>query len=221
MKQIRTLGMALVAVLALSAVVASGAFAAAPEFVPNTKQSFTTSGKTATLRAASFPETVITCTASTGTGEITGATGAKKVGGVSVTFTGCNATSGGGCEVHSKGGGKEEITTSTLEGELGKVAKSEATSEVGLELKAGSGSFVTVEGSCIPFGKSEITGTVTGEVNPIKESGTSGTLTYAASGTSQKIKKFNGKATGLEAFIVPASQETNENISFSSAVEVN
>jgi len=218
MKQIRTLGMALVAVLALSAVVASAAFAAAPEFVPSTKQSFKTSGKTATLRAASFPETVITCTASTGAGEITGA---KKVGSVSVTFTGCNATSGGGCEVHSKGGGKEEISTSTLEGELGKVAKAEATSEVGLELKAGSGSFVTVEGSCIPFGKSEITGTVTGEVNPIKESGTSGTLTYAASGTSQKIKKFNGKATGLEAFIVPASQETNENITFSSAVEVN
>ncbi len=220
MKRIKTIGLALVAVFALSAVVAASASAAAPEFSPATEQGFTSSSGTSVLTAGGAGGTVITCTASSGAGRITGA---KTVAGVSVTFTGCTAKSKGTCEVHSTGAGKEEIKTGELNGELGKVAKKEATSKVGLDLKAVSGSFVTVEGTCIPFEKSSVSGSVIGEVTPVAGgAGTSGKLTYALEKEKQKIQMFEGGSKDtLSVFgFVESTQQSEEAITFEKAVEV-
>ncbi len=218
MRRIMTVCTALVAVLSLSAVVAASALAA-PEFKPSTEQGFTSSGTTATLRA---PGTTITCSASTSKGKITGA---KAVGSVFVVFTGCKAKVSSECSVKSPGAKEGEVATVELDGALGAVAEKEAATKVGMDLKPASGSsFVTTEGSCLLGGKSEVTGSVIGEVSPVGgPASTAGKLIYEAGGTTkQEIQKFKGEETDtLKAFgFFEVSEETTESITFEKAVEV-
>src|SRR5271167_4747729 len=132
----------LLAVLAVSAVGVSAAAAATlPEFKPvPTKKKFTgTGGKTTMLYGGgSWPR--ITCTASSTAGEIAGA---KTVGAVTLTFTGCKVevTGGGDYCVTSSIGAKNagEMVIASLVGELGTVATTEAASGVGMLLKPEKG----------------------------------------------------------------------------------
>jgi hypothetical protein len=220
MKQIRTLGMAFVAMLALSAVVASAALAA-PEFegargAEAKGTTFTGSTSSAKLTAVG---TTITCTGGSSSGEITGK---KTVGKVVVAFTGCEANSGE-CKVKSPGAAEGEVKTDTLEGELGEVEQSEASSKVGLDLKAaGKESFVTTEGSCLPFGGSAVTGSIIGEVSPVGRLESEGLLIYKAERGKQKIQKFiGGSQDVLKAFsIAEVVEETTETVKFSKEIKV-
>jgi hypothetical protein len=113
---------------------------------------------------------------------------------VIVTFTKCkgkNSKTSKTCTVKSKGAtGAEEVVTNSLKGELGHVASTEATSEVGLLLEPTEGSvFVTLEGSCLEPTTAAIEGGIIGEVTPLTK-GLKHKVVYALSGTAQKITKF-------------------------------
>jgi len=217
MKRTKILGLALVAAFAMSVVAAAAAQAAAPEFNPNTKQSFTAaSTKSSVLKGEGV---TITCTKNSAKGEITGATGAKSVGGVVVTFTGCTGAEEGKTPCEVDGG---TITTETLSGELGPVS-SGATSKVGEDLKPTTATFyVELKGSCIPTTK--VKGSIIGEVTPTKTKQLTGKLVYeCASGkpTTQKITKFeSGSKDVLEAFGAEACLEAEDTVTFTKEVEV-
>lgn len=221
MKIARLVGLAFAAVLAVSAVVATAASAALPEFKPSTKQSFTTTSGTSTLAGGGNE---VVCTADSSTGEITGAT---SVGSVIVKFTGCKSSGSGGsgCAQKSVGAsGTEEIVTTTLNGLLGTVKSAEAASETGLYLAPASGKkFTTLAGTtCTP--ESAVTGTIAGEVTPKKVSQTTGKLIFTASNKKEKIKAI-GIPTGevspeLVAFSETATESTSEEVKFTKAVEV-
>ena len=117
--RIRMIGLALVAVFAMSAIVASAASAALPEQLPATGKFTGTSG-------ASTFETLkgekVKCTSDTITGEITGAKTSKST----ITFKGCE---GLGLKCNTSGAGSGEIVLNVT-GTLVYIMKS--TKEVGL-----------------------------------------------------------------------------------------
>jgi Fe-S cluster biogenesis protein NfuA len=217
----------LVAAFAMSAVAASAASAAAPEFRHKggevVKRKFKSTTGVAKLDAAG---TVVTCaSSSTAAGaEIEKGNAAKEqknVKGVVVTFKKCESeNSKEKCKVHSKGK-VEEIKTESLSGELGKVAKAEAADERGLDLKPTTGKiFVTLEGTCLPISPSPVEGSVIGE--PTKKEEVKGKLVFATSGGKQAIQKFEGGVKDtLEVFkIAEATEETTATNTFEEAVEV-
>src|ERR1700691_6445797 len=100
----------LVAVLAFSAIVASAASAAKPEFKPEGAHKFTSKNGAATLEVVDGEK--VTCTGGTGTGETSGKKALKKV---TLSLTGCS-TKVGGLKVSC--GTSGTITTKELEGQL-------------------------------------------------------------------------------------------------------
>ncbi len=102
------------------------------------------------------------------------------------------------CEVKSTSptGGKEEIVTKSLKGELGSVSKTEAASEVGVLLVPESGSvWAEIEGSCFsPITKAAIEGGLIGQFTPAGKVQTTAELVYSDSAGKQKIQKFEGGA---------------------------
>jgi hypothetical protein len=204
MKRIRIVGLALVAVLALSAIAASGAMAAAPEF-SKTKVTFkTTSGESVLGGGAT-----ITCKKASGEGEITSVTKLN----AKVTFEECKGeVLGSKCE---------EKITSELVGTLGTVAKAESETEVGLLFKPKSGAFSKFKCGSLTI---SVEGSIAGEVTPTKTPSTKGDLVFALSGTSQKIKKITveGKEEkpALKAFGIASTLKTTEENTFSEAIEV-
>jgi len=119
MKRMRMMGLALVAVFALS--VAASTATAAPVYYTKVVFGGTSSAPihfTGTLGAAFLEPTnksKITCTGGTAIGEVTGPTTSKKN---ITTFTGCEAS---GFKCNSAGEGEGVIKTKSLEGSLGGV----------------------------------------------------------------------------------------------------
>jgi hypothetical protein len=166
----------------------------------------------------------VTCTKDTSTGEITGE---ATIGSLRVTYNGCTGKSGGTvCSVKSvgaKNGG--EILTTTLKGELGLVATSEATSGVGLLIAPLSGAeFAQLQGSCIVEG--DLEGSVAGEIAPVNSLQGTSKLTFLASSTAkQKIARITVKGTSkrpelLDFGLVNVSEEASEVLTFEEAVEI-
>jgi hypothetical protein len=225
MIRLRLLGLALIAVLAVSAVAVSAAFAE-PEFKPSTKQSFTGTSGAGTLED-SLSET-ISCTSDESTGEITGALTAA---GIVVTFHGCKGKKGSGgtaCTVKSTNTTSPGlIITSTLKGTLGLVPTSQAASGVGLLLQPESGSkFVEIEAAACAS-EAPVEGSIAGEVGTTKVLSKTGKLIFTGSAGTQNIKnitvKGKGETPALTAFFgaVKASQTTTEETKYGSvAVEV-
>lgn len=221
MKVYRLVLVVCIGLLAVSLAIAAAA-SAAPEFKPSTAQSFTGTSASGTL-ADSVNET-ITCTKDSSKGEITGV---DTVGKVTVIFTGCTGKKGEGasCSVKSVGAANAgEIDTSSLKGELGTVAAAEATSEVGLDLEPEKQPFVNIEKATCTIGGA-VEGSVAGEVTPTKVSQLTGKLVYLGSAGSQLIKKITvlsgSKSPALLAFgLVSSSEETTEEVTYTTAVEV-
>ncbi len=117
--RIRMIGLALVAVFAMSAVVVSAASAALPEQLPATGTFSGTSGAS-TFETKSGEK--VKCTSDAITGEITGAKTSKS----KITFKGCEAF---GFKCNSSGAASGEIVLNVT-GELVYIMK--ATKEVGL-----------------------------------------------------------------------------------------
>ncbi len=153
--------MAALAVFALAAMSAAAASAATPEFKPvPAKKKFTASAATVTL--VDGEGDTIECSKGSAVGEITGA---RTVGSVVETFTGCKAREPReSCSVSSYGAKAGEIVTRPLMGELGTVPKAQDETEVGLRLKQEPASkfwYVQV-GTCI-FEK-VVQGSVAGQI---------------------------------------------------------
>jgi len=187
MKRIRIIGLALVAVFAISAIASATASAAKPEFVfAGIKKGLKAKSGSATLETASKEK--VTCTSSSNGGEIEGGNGSKKVTGIIVKFKGCKS-SGFACS--TSGAASEEIITNSLSGELGYIKAAEKT--VGLDLlPTGGGEFV--EFNCAGgIVKVKVKGSVIGQITPVNKKVTTAehfTLTFTQSGGKQGIEKF-------------------------------
>lgn len=224
LKRFRVVGLCLVAVFAVSAVASASASAALPEFVPSTKQTFTSTSGVSTLAAGAF---TITCEKDTNAGEITGA---KTVGKVVVKFTKCTIKVLFTFECKSKGAANGEIVTNALKGTLGYIEG--YGSGVGLKLEPETASeYTNGEIECAGSNKVKVTGAVIGEVTPINTSSTKGELIFKRTGTKQEsgeeieiehvryehvklMSSLNGGTAG------PAAEETTDKITFKEAVEV-
>jgi hypothetical protein len=253
MSRIRTIMLSMLAVFAIEAVASASASAAAPEFfhcvahagggfaagckvtgagfekeaVPaGSSIKFTSISEPSYLFANASGTFRIKCEADTSKGEVTGP---KTVAGVKVIFTKCRGFKGSEeCPVKSVGaGGAEEIVTETLSGELGTVAAAEAPdSETGLSLKPPAMTpFVKLIGkptTCIP--ETSVTGSVIGEVEPVKIMDTTGELIYSVLGTKktkQGIQKIGAEPKDtLTAFGVEVGFESEGAITFEEAIEV-
>lgn len=211
MKRISMLGVALVAVLAMSAVAASAAFAQ-PEFKGEGGSSAAGTTFKGTAGAGELAGTQnVTCTGGSSEGEISSGTEVSKV---VVKFTGCKS---GSTACKSKGAASGEIKTVALKGKLGDI---EGGSGVGLLLEPASGTEYTNIETCTLL-KATVTGKVIGEVKPISTLGTTGELVYEHSGTTQKYETFSGagEKDHLSAFGSSAIGVINT-IEFSKAIEV-
>ncbi len=209
----------LVAVVAMSAVMASAAFAAEPEFKPGTKQAFTGTSGVLTMESSAAK---VTCSKSTSSGEITGA---STVGAVVLTLAECKIEQGGNSTPLTSVGARHqgEIVTNALDGELGEVATSEATTGVGLVLKPASGKdWAIVEGPIT----SALEGSVAAEVTPVKTSAKTLKLVFAGSAGKSHIKRVDVKGVDKEPKLTfmengPWSWNTTDAFEFkSNALEV-
>lgn len=78
-----------------------------------------------------------------------------------------------------------------LKGQLGKVAKSEGTSEVGMLLIPESGTVLTeIEGSCLTITKDDIEGSVIGEVSPVGKVQGTGEIIFKISGKNRRYRNL-------------------------------
>jgi hypothetical protein len=220
MKIARLVGLTLVAVMALSLAVASAAFAE-PLFLP-VGATFTGTSGTATLESESLEK--IKCTADTSSGEITTP---HLVGGITVSFSGCKSisTAGAECTAKSVGAAAGSIKTNLLHGVLGLILP-KTGSGVGLLLLPAEGKkFVTIESNKCTV-ETTASGNVVGEVTPIGVHTTKGELILkGAGGGHASIKDFDLSLGGLvipklEAFGKEASEETTEELTWSTPVEV-
>lgn len=208
MLRIRTLGLALVAVLALSAVAASVASAAGPEFKGPFPKPFTATSVNTYLNQASG---LYKCGSSISEGTITGA----KAGLVTIRFQECHIHGYVPCQ--SAGAKQEEEVTSTLHMELGYIKKP-APTEVGVALESTSGpTGVVLAMECrTPEEKTlepmVYKGAVMGLLRPINTATDKFTLKFAegAEGLEQQVHKFEGEPKKidrqLEVFIGEATK---------------
>jgi hypothetical protein len=222
MKIARLVGLTLVAILAVSAVVASAASANAEFKVLPTSSAFTGTGGTGSLIAGNEK---VECTANTTAGTITSM---DKVGKVTVDFTGCKlVNTKGTCTIKSVGSSTEGlIITNALSGLLGTVASSEAKSQVGLLLKPETSPFVKLAATPAPCSSPEtsVLGSIAGEVETTSKSQTTGKLNFTVSSGNQAIKTITtlegSKKPELEAFGVLATEATEDVIKFASNTEI-
>ncbi|MGH2864524.1 MAG: hypothetical protein ACRDJX_04660 [Solirubrobacteraceae bacterium] len=203
MKRIKIIGLALVAVFALSAVVAASASAALPEFVPGAaKTKFTSKSGESFLEAS---KQVIKCKSDTNKGELVGTT--KKEDTVTVTFLGCESlTLKAKCQNTTT---KGKIVTNLLVSLLGYI--NAAKKEVGLSLspKTAGGLFAEFECAEVKVKVGEGTGkggnSVIGRVTPVNKLVTppeTFALSFNCVSEKQEVEKFEGGAKDvLEAEI--------------------
>jgi hypothetical protein len=164
------------------------------------------------------------CSKSTSSGEITSAT---TLGKVVMQSTGCKLTIGDEtCPMKSEGGGTEEIVTTSLKGELGIVATTEAASGIGLLLKPETGEVWTslVETKCL--GGSTVEGSLAGEVTSLSKQTTHG-LDFVTSeyGAKQRIKEITLDSGELkkpkwDGFLTVMTLEQSNEVKFEEALEI-
>ena len=190
MLRIRTLGLALVAVFALGAVVASAASAKKAEFKEPFPKKFTsTHGGEVGFK---FEASKYACHGSTTyEGEITG----KQAGSMIIRFKGCRVLGSESCE--SPGAHFEEIVTYPLKMTLEYI--NEKTKEVGVGLKGtgGTSGNLLAEYNC-PAGENPIpftwNGGIIGSITPINTATDEFPLKFAENETTKKQapEKFEG-----------------------------
>jgi len=214
----------LVAVFLMSAIAVSAASAATlPEFkpVPSNRKLTSTSGKL----TFTYGSEKITCAKSTAAGEVTTA---KTVGKLVLKLTGCETAGAGGrgCPLRSENTSTAgEIVTSSLDGELGTVASSEAASGVGLLLKPESGKTWAelAENGCTP--ETNWTGTLAAEVATIGKKQATNKLVISDPSGVQKIRAItvdSGKAEKPQFLMwtVAVALEATDELAFAEALEV-
>jgi len=249
MKRIRIVGLTLVAACAIGAMGAGGATAALPEFyhcVSKTGGKFASgctasgsgfekepvaSGSSIKFTSKSgegrfyVPSSLgvkLFCEKNKNEGEITGP---KTVKNMVVTFEGCRALNEGSneeCEVHSPGPLKNEVVTAKIEDTLGYIKSTEK--KVGALLKAESGPFAKLDGTCLPeVEEDEVTGSVVGEVTPINTLSKEGTLKFKVNAEHKQVPtKLEGEIAGHELKLfgtVETGLAFEDTLTFGEAIE--
>jgi hypothetical protein len=204
MKRIRIIGLALVAAVALSAVGASAASAALPEFSPSSGVTLTGTSGAGLLETVTG--TKVTCTASTNGGEITGA---KTVSKVKVKFTGCEST---GAKCNTSGAASGELVTEELKATLGYLNASKK--EVGLDFVPVGTKFIEFSCGTALVGV-KVTGSVICKVTPVNMPTKTSTVTCKQAKGIQEFTKFEGGETdvlktqiGIEGLPQQSGEET-------------
>jgi hypothetical protein len=226
MKIARLSGLVVIAVLAVSLMAASAAFAE-PEFSPNSGQTVTATSGTAELVANGGTNTVTCAKSATVGGKVDSTT---LVGGIVVHFLECTAKEGSAhCSAKSTGAPAGNlILTETLHGVLGLILpKLTGTTGVGLLLLPGSGStFLTLSTPCTIPATSAVSGNVVGEVEPVVHSQTTGSLLFGASATGfASVKDFDLSTGGLllprlVAYSATAGEVVASSVTFGTSTEV-
>lgn len=223
MKRFKIVGLCLMAVFAFSAIGASAASAALPEFLGTFPDHFTSHGGLSTLKTVAASKTV-TCASVDNLGEILNAKEAL----VLVTFLGCKLSGVDPC-TSGAGAGSLEIVTSSLHIELGYIK--ESTHEVGTDLKGtgGTSKELLAEFECNASGvllPAKVEGSVIGAVSPVNTSTSALTINFAESGGKQAVKKFQGGAedvlkTSLNKGVFEESVEVSKDeLLLSTAVKI-
>jgi hypothetical protein len=235
MKRIRIIGLALVAVFALSALVASAASAATvkPEFVPaNGKFPVAFTGTSGAGKLETIGKRTISCKTDSITGSIASAGEANKV---IVTFKGCTTKLlffTGPC--NTPGNAAEEIVTNELKGIPYYKSISGKTAVILTEPSSGT-TFASIE--CVVAGQKEkltVKGSGLGSVGTTNSSKTTNSLSSTLSSGVQTPNEYeyeSGKTvknvlpttegSGAENFSAESSGvEGTENLTFSQAVNV-
>lgn len=221
MKNIRTAGLILVALLAISAFATATASAALPELVNAEGKELVKKKYTATGGKGKFQTEkngTIECSKSTATGEVTG----PKTGTTTVTFTGC-AFSGISCKTSGAKAG-EIITKATSK----LVYVKKETKETGLDLEATES---TIE--CTALQKLKVRGSVIGVVTPINTVTSELTLTFKETSGKQEPSEYENEegkkvkditeaeGSGLKTFkFEPSGLSLTDTLKFEEAVEV-
>jgi hypothetical protein len=208
------------AVLTMSVIAVSAASAATlPEFKPvPTKHKFKATSGTVEL---GWGTRELKCPQGTVTGELTGA---RTVGNVVMSFTGCETTTTKGttwCPVNSYGAKAGEIVTEPLDGELGTVATKEAPSGVGLLVKPENveDGWSEVQGNeCTPAMFPE--GDVIAELSAIGKKQTTNKLVFKPGTDDIKLDSGISKVAKLNVFGVKASFANTTEVTFEEALEV-
>jgi hypothetical protein len=137
---------------------------------------------------------------------------------VVIRFSECATLEGqqSGCPVHSSGQPSGSIVTTTLRGSLGVVSGLVLLPNVGKRVATLAGS------ECTP--ESIVTGSIAGVVSPSGSSQATSKLTIGTSGGRQEVESvavLGGRiATGLTVFGTAATEEAEESIAWSKAVEL-
>src|ERR1700694_3391706 len=184
MKRVRSLGLCLVASVAVSATTAASASAALPEFTGPFSKPFTS-----TIKASSF-ETVggvkLQCKAGTDTGEIVG----PQNGSMKMVFTGCQLKK---VPCNTPGAAAGVIATNLLTMKINYISKPKK--QVGVDLlEPGGGPFMTY--GCGPTLRGVVVGSVIGRIGPINKLVTPSAtfpLSFMQTAGIQKVTKLEGQ----------------------------
>jgi hypothetical protein len=223
MKIARLVGAVFAAVLAMSAVVASAASAAEPEFRA-AKFPVAVTGTSALGVGNTWQGGVVHCRSDHFTGSVI--LGAHTLSGGKIIGLGCTTILGSKeCPQKTVGAsGREEIVTNTLKGELGTVKTSEAVSGVGLLLEPETTKkmYLLAENECEL--ETAVSGSIAGEISPVGSTQTTGKLVFAVTSGKQDIKEIavlgTVKKPGLNAFSFTLTQESTESLEYAASVEV-
>jgi hypothetical protein len=180
MNQMRTSGLCLVTVFAMSAAGVSVASAASPQFSGNSTLEASGPELVITIGAEGEKRERVKCALSTGHGALLTA----KTGTLTLSLTQCSAARG--LECHTAGAKAGEINTAELEFELGYINASE--DRVGVAYKP-VGGLAFAEFDCGEY-KVVITGSVIGAITPINTVTTSQKLTFTQNQGGQNPRRL-------------------------------
>jgi hypothetical protein len=223
MKRIRIVWLCLVASFAMSAITASNASAAKPEYITKSGKfpvNFTSASGAATLET--LGGTKLTCSSDTDTGTLTGA---KTLAKVIVKFKGCKE-SVFDAECKTKGAAAGEIVTNELSGEIGYIKKATPT-EVGLML-APTTAPLFVEYNCLGgLVEIKLRNLIESKALPLNKKQATGELIYTQKAGMQTLNKLEGQ-TGESLVEISIGGgafegmgiETTDKITFAEEVEL-
>jgi hypothetical protein len=204
MKHLKTIGLVLAAVFALTAFSAAAASAALPEIqfegkeVPAGTPIKSKSGKS-TLETKSGEK--VSCTADTNAGEVTGAKTSK----TTVTFTGCTAF--GILKCNTTGAKSGEII---LKSNVKLVYINKSAKEVGLAFELEKE--VTIE--CTSSQKLHVRGGNIGKLTPVNSPTSKPTLTFAQTKGVQSPTEYENESGGKVKLITETSGEGLKKFAF-------
>ncbi len=227
MKVARLVGVALIAVFALSAMIAATASATVPTFtLPITNRAFTAKSGTSVLRTPSEKD-VVTCATSSAPGTIVNDNEVS----TTITFSTCSLEEGanGPCTVKSVGASGSSIVTNTLAGLLAESKNPAGGHAAILFVPTGSHVFTTFSPTSSPCKTptTAVEGSVAGLISPTGKKQTTGLISLApvsaegGQGVTEvqtATKTVKSKLTSFGAAV--STQEQSATVTYAEAVEV-